>query len=682
MTMMSVSARAARTKAAASRPSSDEGRVARYRSSSINGAARLVQMRSAGGKNKNAYFLGLGSLKKMLSRGTAAKKSGGIFPVSDATAEVIKDINSNKYINEDGRVEWGDKKNGFVKVKDGEKKLNNFEKTKLEKNPMLLNEGSMKALMKWMKTPFEELDKKENGSDIDIRLKWFGLFHRRKQQYGKFMMRLKLPNGIVSSEQMRTLAKIVEDAGTGGCGDITTRQNFQLRGISLDEFPDIYDRLIDCNLTTIQSGMDNVRNAVGSPIAGVDPMEIVDTIPVCNDLTEYVIDFGKMNQRIANLPRKWNVCVVGSHDLYEHPHINDLAYMPAEKDGKFGYNLLVGGFFSATACEEAIPLDAFVPEEHVLHACDAILTTFRDFGARSGRQKCRMMWLIKDMGFENFRDEVKKRMPGQKLETEGKDLVDSSHKRRDYHGVHKQKQEGLNYVGLNVPTGRVQAADMYEMARLADEYGSGEVRLTVEQNYILPNVPDEKVEALLKEPLLTTGEGFASAFKPNPGRLVKDLVACTGNQFCGLAFIETKATGKALAEALEATMIFNRDVRMHWTGCPNTCGQVQVADIGFLGCNTKNPNGKGTVDGVKIFLGGNIGHEAELGTQVDQVACMELLEYTQKLLMKDFGARMKPKRTMTEEDEAAVKRWEDFPFNTGGGPEVFPANGNGDYVKQ
>jgi len=317
----------------------------------------------------------------------------------------------------------------------------------------------------------------------------------------------------------------------------------------------------------------------------------------------------------------------------------------------------------------------------VIHACDAILTTFRDFGARSGRQKCRMMWLMKDMGLENFRDEVAKRMPGGKLETEGTDLVDSTHKRRDYHGVHKQKQEGLNYVGINVPAGRIQAKDMFEMATLADAYGTGEVRLTVEQNYIIPNVPDDKVEALLQEPLLTTGEGFASAFKPNPGRLVKDLVSCTGNQFCGLALIETKATGKALAEALEATMDLTRDVRMHWTGCPNTCGQVQVADIGFLGCQVKNPEtGKGNVDGVKIFLGGNIGHEAELGTEVDKVACMSLLPYTQDLLIKKFGAKKKRTALMTDEDRAAVSRWENFPFNSGGGLEVFPAGENGKYV--
>ncbi|QDZ18662.1 ferredoxin-nitrite reductase [Chloropicon primus] len=648
--------------------------------------------RSSGpGTNRLVNFLNLkrifkgGESKQMQERNKISSQAPGIFPVSPGTADIIRSINSNEYVHEEARVEWeregsGPQQQPFLRVKDPKKeKLNNFEKTKMAKNPVLLTLDDFKE---WAKVPFEVLDTKENAGDIDIRLKWFGLFHRRKQQYGKFMMRLKLPNGIVTSEQLRVLAEITDEAGEGGCGDITTRQNFQLRGITLQAVPDIFERLEACGLTTIQSGMDNVRNAVGSPIAGVDPMEIVNTIPVCNDLTEYVIDFGKMNERIANLPRKWNVCVVGSHDLYEHPHINDLAYMPAEKDGRFGYNLLVGGFFSATKCEEAISMDAWVPEEHVIHTCDAILTTFRDFGARSGRQKCRMMWLIKDMGLENFRDEVANRMPGGRLETEGKDLVDTSHKRRDYHGVHKQKQEGLNYVGLNVPAGRIQAKDMFEIARLAEEYGSGETRLTVEQNYIIPNVPDDKVEALLQEPLLTTGEGFATAFRPNPGRLVKDLVSCTGNQFCALALIETKATGKALAEALEATMDFTRDVRMHWTGCPNTCGQVQVADIGFLGCQTKNPTGeKGNVDGVKIFLGGNIGHDAALGKEVAKVACSELLPYVQDLLVEKFGATRKSKGSLTSEDEVAIKYWQDFPFNSGGGPAVFPANGNGEYVK-
>ena len=204
--------------------------------------------------------------------------------------------------------------------------------------------------------------------------------------------------------------------------------------------------------------------------------------------------------------------------------------MPAMRNGTLGFNILVGGYFSSTMCEEAVPLNAWVPAKDVVPLCDAVLTTFRDFGARSNRQKCRMMWLIKDMGLDVFRAEVAKRMPEGILAPEGDTMLDVGHQRRDYHGVHPQKQPGLSFVGINVPTGRIQAKDMHEVARLAEEYGSGEVRLTVEQNYVLPNIPDGKVAALLKEPLLTTGEGFAAAFKPNPGGLIKNLVACTGNQ--------------------------------------------------------------------------------------------------------------------------------------------------------
>ncbi len=248
--------------------------------------AAVVARGQRPGARQAVHFLGLGRLKQVFSRNKGNGPSAdGVFPVSEAAAEIIREVNADKFVNEEGRVEWDGKKRNFIQVKEGEKKLNNFEKTKLKKNPVELMRNA-KQLMKWMKTPFEELDSKENAEDIDIRLKWFGLFHRRKQQYGKFMMRLKLPNGVVTSDQLRTLAAITEEAGEGGCGDITTRQNFQLRGIALHDVPDIFERLAACRLTTIQSGMDNVRNAVGSPLAGIDPLEIVDTIPACNDLTE------------------------------------------------------------------------------------------------------------------------------------------------------------------------------------------------------------------------------------------------------------------------------------------------------------------------------------------------------------------------------------------------------------
>ncbi|KAF3505092.1 hypothetical protein F2Q69_00040395 [Brassica cretica] len=391
------------------------------------------------------------------------------------------------------RVELRD---GFFILKEKFRKgINPQEKVKIESEPMkLFMENGIEELAK---KSTEEIDsEKLTKDDIDVRLKWLGLFHRRKHQYGKFMMRLKLPNGVTTSAQTRYLASVIRKYGEDGCADVTTRQNWQIRGVVLPDVPEILKGLASVGLTSLQSGMDNVRNPVGNPIAGIDPDEIVDTRPYTNLLSHFITANSRGNPDFSNLPRKWNVCVVGSHDLYEHPHINDLAYMPANKDGRFGFNLLVGGFFSAKRCEEAIPLDAWVPADDVLPLCGAVLEAFRDLGTRGNRQKTRMMWLIDELGIEGFRAEVEKRMPSGKLERESpEDLVNKQWERRDYFGVHPQKQEGLSYIGLHCPVGRLQADDMDELARLADTYGSGELRLTVEQNIIIPNVETSKTQA-------------------------------------------------------------------------------------------------------------------------------------------------------------------------------------------
>ena len=176
-------------------------------------------------------------------------------------------------------------------------------------------------------------------------------------------------------------------------------------------------------------------------------------------------------------------------------------------------------------------------------------------------------------GIEGFREEVVKRMAGKRLERgSAEELVDPKWERREYLGVHPQKQEGLSFVGLHVPVGRVQADDMDELARLADHYGTGELRLTVEQNVVIPNVENHRIEALLAEPLLRT-------LSPEPAILMKGLVACTGSQFCGQAIIETKARALKVTEEVGRAVSVARPVRMHWTGCPNTCGQVQVAAL-------------------------------------------------------------------------------------------------------
>uniref|UniRef100_A0A0D9YYL6 Ferredoxin--nitrite reductase, chloroplastic n=1 Tax=Oryza glumipatula TaxID=40148 RepID=A0A0D9YYL6_9ORYZ len=388
---------------------------------------------------------------------------------------------------------------------------------------------------------------------------------------GRFMMRLKLPNGVTTSEQTRYLASVIEAYGKDGCADVTTRQNWQIRG-TLPDVPAILDGLNAVGLTRLQSGMDNVRNPVGNPLAGIDPDEIVDTRSYTNLLSSYITSNFQGNPTITNLPRKWNVCVIGSHDLYEHPHINDLAYMPAVKDGKFGFNLLVGGFISPKRWEEALPLDAWVPGDDIIPVCKAVLEAYRDLGTRGNRQKTRMMWLIDEL-----------------------------------------------------------AADMFELARLADEYGSGELRLTVEQNIVIPNVKDEKVEALLAEPLL-------QKFSPQPSLLLKGLVVCTGNQFCGQAIIETKQRALLVTSQVEKLVSVPRAVRMHWTGCPNSCGQVQVADIGFMGCLTKDSAGK-IVEAADIFVGGRVGSDSHLaGVYKKSVPCDELAPIVADILVERFGA--------------------------------------------
>ncbi|XP_061350988.1 ferredoxin--nitrite reductase, chloroplastic [Gastrolobium bilobum] len=510
--------------------------------------------------------------------------------------------------------------------------INPQEKVKLEKDPMkLFMESGIEDLSKMS---LEEIERsKLTKDDIDVRLKWLGLFHRRKHQYGRFMMRLKLPNGVTTSAQTRYLASVIRKYGKDGCADVTTRQNWQIRGVVLPDVPEILKGLAEVGLTSLQSGMDNVRNPVGNPLAGIDPDEIVDTRPLTNLLSQFITANSRGNPTMSNLPRKWNVCVVGSHDLFEHPHINDLAYIPANKDGRFGFNLLVGGFFSPKRCAEAVPLDAWVSADDVIPVCKAVLEAYRDLGTRGNRQKTRMMWLIDELGIEVFRSEVEKRMPGKQLERASQeDLVQKQWERRDYLGVHPQKQEGLSYVGIHIPVGRVQADEMDELARLADEYGTGELRLTVEQNTIIPNIENSKLDALLKESLLK------ERFSPEPSLLMKTLVACTGNQFCGQAIIETKARALKVTEEVERQVVVTRPVRMHWTGCPNTCGQVQVADIGFMGCMTRDENGKVT-EGVDIFLGGRIGSDSHLAEVYKKgVPCKDLVPIVVDILVKHFGA--------------------------------------------
>ncbi|NEU74112.1 ferredoxin--nitrite reductase [Hassallia byssoidea VB512170] len=506
--------------------------------------------------------------------------------------------------------------------------LNKFEKFKAEKDGLAIKA----EIEKFASLGWEAMDE----TDRDHRLKWVGVFFRPVTP-GKFMMRLRMPNGILTSHQMRVLAEVVQRYGEDGYADITTRQNIQLRGIRIEDLPDIFNKFEAVGLTSVQSGMDNVRNITGDPVAGLDADELFDTRELVQQIQDMITNNGAGNSEFTNLPRKFNIAITAGRDNSVHAEINDLAFVPAFKEGQgeserqFGFNILVGGFFSAKRCDAAIPLNAWVPPEDVVAVCRAILEVFRDRGLRANRQKSRLMWLIDEWGLDKFRLEVENRLGKSLISAAAKDEIDWE--KRDHIGVYKQKQPGLNYVGLNVPVGRLFADDMFEIARLAEVYGSSEIRLTVEQNVIIPNIADTRLATFLTESLL-------ERFKIEPNTLTRSLVSCTGAQFCNFALIETKNRALAMIKELESELTFTLPVRIHWTGCPNSCGQPQVADIGLMGTKVRK-NGK-TLEGVDIYMGGKVGKEAHLGTCVTKgIPCEDLQPVLRQLLIENFGARAK-----------------------------------------
>ena len=515
---------------------------------------------------------------------------------------------------------------------------NKFEKLKSEKDGLAVKS----ELDHFAQIGWEAIDE----TDRDHRLKWLGIFFRPVTP-GKFMMRLRLPGGIISSQQMQVLGEIVQRYGEDGNADITTRQNLQLRGIRIEDVPDIFRRLRAVEMTSVQSGMDNVRNITASPVAGLDAEELIDVRELVQQVQDMITGSGEGNPEFTNLPRKFNIAIEGGRDNSVHAEINDIAFVPAYKaengsEPQLGFNVVVGGFFSAKRCEAAIPMNVWVAPAEVAALCRAILEVYRDHGLRANRQKARLMWLIDEWGLDKFRTEVEQRIGYSLTPAVAKDELDWE--KRDHIGVYRQKQPGLNYVGLHVPIGRLFAPDMFELARLAEVYGNSEMRLTVEQNIIISNIPDSRLEAFLQEPLL-------QKFSIDPSPLVRSLVSCTGAQFCNFALIETKNRALALARALDAEVELTRPVRMHWTGCPNSCGQPQVADIGLMGTKARK-NGK-AVDGVDLYMGGKVGKDAHLGTCTQKgIACDDLQPFLRNLLIEQFGA--KPKGVVQPVAESAI----------------------------
>ncbi|WP_243450315.1 nitrite/sulfite reductase [Desulfosporosinus sp. Sb-LF] len=508
--------------------------------------------------------------------------------------------------------------------------LNDFEKLKLSKDGLDIVE----KIPDYKESGFETIDPKER----DL-LKWAGVNVQKPRDAGYFLMRVKIPSGVMNSNQARVLANIAKDYGRGIL-DLTTRQAFQFHWLTIENIPIVMNILNKFQLHTIGSEGDCPRTIIGNPLAGIDPNETIDTRVIVQEVFEYF----QGNREFSNLPRKFKISI--STNVYNtgHAQINDLAFTPAvKKDGKnniYGFHVYVGGGLSAKPYL-AQKLNLFVYPHEVLKVSIAVTTLFRDYGYRKNRRHARLKFLFADWGRDKFETELLK-LTGP-LETSGIDLT-CGWNAGYFYGVHPQKQLGLNYVGLSVPLGRLSAKDLLEVAQCADKYGDGSIRTCLSKNLVLGNIPTENIEALLAEKII-------KRFTPNPKPFVGYTVSCTGKEFCNLALVETKEFALRLAQTLDEKVELDTPLRIHVNGCPNSCGQLQIADIGLRGTMGKL-NGK-TVEKFELSIGGSLGMNAGFATALQGAVSAEKVEE----VLEDFISFYKNKRLPQESFHDFVSRF-------------------------
>lgn len=445
----------------------------------------------------------------------------------------------------------------------------------------------------------------ETLSDDDVaRLKWYGLYpHNTKD--GHFMLRVKVVQGVLTGDQAETMAGIAADYGRGII-DCTTRQCFQIHWITLDQIPDIYSRLDKVGLTVIGACGDIPRNVVGCTLAGIGHDQIVDGQQTAQDLHDHFL--GK--KLYSNLPRKFKVSVTGCTEDCARGLINDLALSGAvDENGTAGYNVRVGGGLSS-APRFARWIDVFVTPEEAPEVAAGIVEIFRDSEEnRAKRGRARIKFLIDAMGPEAFREELERRV-GHPLR---RGVASAGALRGDDHiGVSPQSDGVHSTVGYVVPVGRLRAEQLFELVRLARKHGSadGQIRLTHQQNVVIPFVPHENVEALTAEPL-------SAELSPEPPLFMRGLQTCTGKEFCGLAKVFTKHRAVEIARFLDTHVRPNGhgdDLRVHFAGCSSSCAQQQIGDIGIEGV-LKKVDGE-FVEAMDIRIGGRLGDDPRFGEVV------------------------------------------------------------------
>jgi len=437
---------------------------------------------------------------------------------------------------------------------------------------------------------------------VDVFLtKYQGLFYVAPAQ-DSFMCRLRIPNGILNAWQFRGLADAAEKFG-GGYADVTTRANLQIREIGAANAIDLLAAIQEVGLTSRGSGADNIRNITGGATAGIDPQELYDTRQLCRDMQLYILNHREM----YGLPRKFNIAFDGGGKVPTLEDTNDIGFVAARVTGGEGvepgvyFQLQLGGITGHH--DFAYETGVLLKPSQCIKAAGAVVRAFIAHGDRTNRTKARMKYVIDRLGREAFLAEVEKEY-GEKLPRIGKAIL-APRPLADKHGpvgVHAQKQAGLNYIGVVLPVGRITSEQMRGIAEIAQRFGSGTLRLTVWQNFLISDVAQKDVGVAIAA-IQALGLGVeASAIR-------RGLVACTGNAGCKFAASNTKGHALKLADYLEPRLSVDLPVNIHLTGCHHSCAQHYVGDIGLLA--TKVERGEESVEGYHVYIGGGAASTAE-----------------------------------------------------------------------
>jgi sulfite reductase (ferredoxin) len=429
-----------------------------------------------------------------------------------------------------------------------------------------------------------------------------------------FMMRIGLPNGLLTAKQVHAIADITAKYARG-VADITTRQNIQLHWLTIEKLPEIVEALTEVGLSPKGACGDVVRNVTGCPLAGRDGHELLDASPLAVEVARLLT----ANPEFYNLPRKFKISVTGCPIWCSYPEINDvgLTGLKRVKDGRgeVGYSLRVGGGLSAEP-HLAVRLNVFIPQDKALDVVKTVCEIFREQDAlRESRTHARMKYLFMRHGWtaESMLAAIEEKLGYRFDPAEEGPVADDVY--RDHVGVHRQRQEGQSYVGVTVLNGRLNPEQLHALAALSETYGDGHLRATIGQNIVLVNIPNAKTQELVEKIV-------ALGLQVEPSVFYRGAVACTGTEFCKLAIAETKGFAKWLVGEMEERLPeFDQQLRLHVTGCTNSCGQSWIADLGLEGKKLKK-DGK-MVDAFYFCVGGAVGEYAGIARQIGYRAAAE-----------------------------------------------------------